>query len=456
MRIIQITKSLIVVTVKTKPWRKDFVSEQNAVTIRRSLEDLGSVFVKFGQMLALRPDFVPDVFCNEFYKLLDQVPPFDKDYVEKIISQELGTNTNTLFKEFDFKPIASASFAQVHKGLLNSGEVVAVKVQRPNLEKVINKDMRILKIIASTVDFLIKPANKMSKVVKEFEEWTRDELNYKLEATNIKRFNEVSEKVGDGIRGPKVYEQYSSLKVLTMEYIDGYSLSQIIGFIRGNDQEKLKLIKFDGKDTVQKLVRNLLEAAHIYGFFHADPHPANIIFNQKQELVFIDFGITGTLSKKERILILRHFRSLLADNPGDSLEPLISLCTKTQDVDMEKIRREYEVLMRRFVGTFDSKTYLEQQTKSGPILTEAINLIQRNGFVIPVGITRYFKAFETVEGLIFALHPEQQMQDMLKEFRRVSIINLVEAIPETLSENNINGVVLKILDSLENSLFLSR
>ena len=147
MRLLQISKELIILSFQTKLWdRSHFVSKQNAVLIRKSLERLGSVFIKLGQMLALRPDFIPSVFCEELYKLLDQVPPFESEEATNILKRELDTNFLKLL-DFEPKPLASASFAQVHKARLASGEVVAVKIQRPNIQDVVKKDLAIMKFL---------------------------------------------------------------------------------------------------------------------------------------------------------------------------------------------------------------------------------------------------------------------------------------------------------------------
>ncbi|KKU32959.1 MAG: hypothetical protein UX47_C0007G0203, partial [Candidatus Collierbacteria bacterium GW2011_GWA2_46_26] len=132
MRILQISKELLALSIQTKPWDKDgFASKTNAILIRKSLERLGSVFVKLGQMLALRPDFIPVIFCNELYKLLDQVPPFESKLALDILRHELGNNKFSKLLELNPNPVASASFAQVHKAKLANGDVVAVKIQRP-------------------------------------------------------------------------------------------------------------------------------------------------------------------------------------------------------------------------------------------------------------------------------------------------------------------------------------
>lgn len=454
MRALEIIKELLVLILKTKPWRRDrFATKPNAVLIRQACERLGSVFIKLGQMLALRPDFIPPVFCDELYSLLDNVPPFDSTVATAIVKQQLGSNYSNIL-QFESSPVASASFAQVHRAKLKNGDATAIKIQRPDVASLVRNDLAIMKFLAKSFDILLRPTNRLSNVVDEFEAWTRDELNYETEAKNIETFNAVAELVDDGIRGPKVYRQLTTKNVLTMEYIEGYSLTQIIGFVRRGDRKKLKELGFDGKEVINALIRNILETAHVHGFFHADPHPANIIVTPSGELVFIDFGIVGSLSKKERVLILRYFRELLVGKADESFDSLFALCGSPMLPNIQEIRNAYRILVSQFMDTVEARTYLEQQIKSGPILAGTLNLLQRNGVKMPVSIVRYFKAFETVEGLIFALYPRLRIKDMVKEFRRVSIVNIVDAIPDAISEKGLNALVLGIIDSLEKHLVL--
>lgn len=432
---------------------------KKAILLRLSLEKLGSVFIKLGQMLALRPDFLSDAYCNELYKLLDQVPVFLKQQVEEIIQQELKSKTDKLFFEFDFVPVASASFAQVHKAKLENGEIVAVKIQRPNIKKNVDSDIALLKKIAWIVDFIFRPANKFINIINEFELWTRDELNYEIEAKNIETFNHFESLINDGIRGPKVFKKLSSSKILTMEFIEGFSLAQIIQAERNKDrniQKKLLAWKFKGNEVVNKLMRNSLEMSHIHGFFHADPHPANIIFNKKQELIYIDFGIVGILSKTERILILRYLRSMLTGNSGSAFNALLALCTDYPINKLEEVRQGYDKISQKLNETFKSTTYLEQQKRSGPILVEALNLLQKNNFKVSISLIRYFKAFETIEGLIFSLYPRLQVKSMAKEFRRVSIISIIDSLPLVFEESGVNDIVYKIITAIEDGFLLKK
>lgn len=433
--------------------------EKKAVALRLSFEKLGSVFIKFGQMLALRPDYLSDTYCNELYKLLDQVPAFSKEQVMEVIQQELKSNTDELFIDFNFIPVASASFAQVHKAKLENGDLVAVKIQRPHIKRNVNSDIALLKMIAWVGDFIFRPANKFVTIINEFELWTKDELQYEIEAKNIETFNYFESLINNGIRGPKVYRKYSSSKILTMEFIEGYSLAQIIQAVREKNldiQKKLTAWKFKGDEIVNKLMRNSLEMSHIHGFFHADPHPANIIYNKNKELIYIDFGIVGVLSKPERILVLRYLRSMLTGNSNDAFEALLALCVEYQTSNLEKVRVGYEIVSKRLKETFDSKTYLEQQKKSGPILIEALHLFQKNNFKVSMSLVRYFKAFETIEGLIFSLHPQLQVKNMAKEFRRVSILSIIDSLPNALEEKGIDGIVLKVITAIEDGFLLKK
>jgi ubiquinone biosynthesis protein len=455
MRMLQIINEISVLTLKIKPWKRDkFATKSNAILIRKTLERLGSVFIKFGQMLALRPDFIPPVFCDELYSLLDNVPPFDSIVALTILKQELGNNFAKIL-QFESVPVASASFAQVHKAKLKNGEVLAVKIQRPGIENLVQKDLAIMRFLAKSFDLLFHPTNELVRIVDEFEAWTHDELNYVIEANNIKKFNEVAGLVDDGIRGPEVYPELSTSKVLTMEYIEGHSLTQIVGLVRHSNSKIINQIGFNGEEVVTKLIRNILETSHVHGFFHADPHPANIIFTPDGELVFIDFGIVGTLSKKERILILRYLRELLVGKADESFDSLFKLCGQPMINNMENVRNSYRLLVDKFMETVEAGTYLDQQIKSGPIFADTLNLLQNNGVKMPIGIVRYLKAFETVEGIIFALYPNLQIKDMVKEFRRVSIVNIVDAIPAAIGEKSLNKIALGVIDSLEKNLLLN-
>ncbi len=446
MRLFQLLKEIITLVFKIRPWRSNYLNDpNNVIEIRQTIERLGSVFIKFGQMLALRPDIIPDTLCKELYALLDRVPSFGVDQVKLILEKELQSPIENIFDNFGWTPIASASFSQVHKAKLKNGKTVAIKIQRPGIQQLVNKDIWILYLITNFVDMIFQPTNKVTNLVHEFSDWTHEELDYNLEINNIQRFSELSKEVNADIRGPIVYESLCTQKIIVMEFIEGKSLAQII-----TDKQNPK--PFDGKEITRRLISHALEMCHIHGYFHADPHPANIIYSPTDELVYVDFGIMGSLTKKERVTLLRYFRSMLASDTNEAFTALSSLCQVPSSVNREQVKIEYNRLAQKIENTFQSKTYLEQQKLSGPILTDILKLFQKNGFQLPISIVRYFKMFETMEGLVFALYPNLQATEMLTEFKNVTTLNLVNSLVDIFDEKNLGQIMTKLVNTIEKSL----
>ena len=238
------------------------------VRLRLALEELGPTFVKFGQLLSTRPDIIPEDFIKELSKLQDNVPPFSYRQVEEQIKKELGKPINEIFLYFDKKPIASASIGQVHEAKLKNGKKVAVKVQRPDIEKTINEDLDILTFFADIVDKHM-PKFKIYNpkgLVEEFKKTIKKELNYRIEANNICRFYQ-NFKDSKTVVVPKVYQEYSTKKVLTMSFIEGTKISELWRI-----KEKWLNKKVIAKNGANAFFKQIL----IDGFFHADPHPGNI------------------------------------------------------------------------------------------------------------------------------------------------------------------------------------
>ena len=198
------------------------------VRLRKTLERLGPTFIKLGQILSLRPDLVPKEYVKELGKLQDDVPAFPYDKAEKIIKEELGKPIDKIFSSFSKKPIASASISQVYRAKLKNGKIVAVKVQRPNVKKIMDTDIEIMFYIAKLLE---KHSDKIRKyrpvkIVEEFKEWTDKELDFELEANNAKRFYD-NFKGSNTVKIPQVFDDYSSPMVLTTEIIDGIELTKI-------------------------------------------------------------------------------------------------------------------------------------------------------------------------------------------------------------------------------------
>jgi ubiquinone biosynthesis protein len=268
---------------------KEFLYELDATAPERILlvfEELGTTFIKFGQILSTRPDIVGVDIANELAKLQDKVPPDPFELIKKEIEQELNSPLNEIFLEFNEKPVASASIAQVHQAKLKDGTLVAVKIQRPNIIDQIKKDITIMRYLGGLLERRISNFRyyNVSGVIDEFERAIIKELDFELEARNIEKFKSYF-KNNSKICTPKNYENYSTIKILTMEFIDGVKITEIPN----------SNIIADGKTIAKIGAECYFKQIFKYGFFHGDPHPGNLLVKNNNVLCFIDFGIMGHL-----------------------------------------------------------------------------------------------------------------------------------------------------------------
>jgi len=259
------------------------------VRIRLVFEELGTTFIKVGQVLSTRPDLVGSDVADELAKLQDRVPPFPFESVKNVIEGELEGSLDEFFCEFEENPIASASIAQVHRARLIDGTEVAVKVQRLNLEEQLKKDIVLMRYMAKQVDKRVKSLSyyNLPGIVDEFERVIENEMDFSQEARNLEKFRKNFES-DEQIYAPKVFRKYSTSRVLTMEFIYGVKISEIIESDIEIDRRKIAEI---GTEAYFKMI-------FLTGFFHADPHPGNLFIMKNNVLCFVDFGMTGHLDNE--------------------------------------------------------------------------------------------------------------------------------------------------------------
>ncbi|MYN02756.1 ubiquinone biosynthesis regulatory protein kinase UbiB [Pseudoduganella sp. DS3] len=282
-------------------WRD--LSTPRAVRLRRALEELGPIFVKFGQVLSTRSDLFPIDIVTELSKLQDRVPPFDSDLAIQMIEESLGAHPDELFARFERVPVASASIAQVHFAALKDGTQVAVKVLRPGMKKLIDEDVALMHIAANFINKLWADASrlKIQEVVQEFDKYLHDELDLMREAANASqlRRNFAESKL---LLVPEMYWDYCSSGVIVMERMHGIPVSQIERLIEaGVDLKKLS------SDGVEIFFTQVFRD----GFFHADMHPGNILVSIEPETfgryIALDFGIVGTLTDYDKDYLSQNF-----------------------------------------------------------------------------------------------------------------------------------------------------
>jgi ubiquinone biosynthesis protein len=263
--------------------------------IRMVCEELGTTFIKFAQIASNRPDLLPDELIRELEKFQDHAIPIAEDNIRPVLENELGMGYEKRFEHIDYKPIASASIAQVHRARLHGGAEVVLKIQRPGIHDTVELDINILMRLALLIEkkFPQYASYQPAELVKMFEKSIKKELDFTIEASNMKRFGAYFKDNGQ-IYVPTVYPEFSTDKVLCMEYIDG---------IKCTNLKELETIGLSGKELALTGINLYFEQVFEHGFFHADPHPGNIFVKRDKKVCFIDYGMMGTVVDSDKRLL---------------------------------------------------------------------------------------------------------------------------------------------------------
>ena len=260
--------------------------------VRLALQDLGPTFVKAGQYLSTRADLLPAAYLRELAKLQDQVPPFPSEEARRIVEEELGRPVSRLFTRFDNRPLAAASIAQIHAARLPDGREVVVKVERPDIRRIVAVDLEIMAHIAALAEKHLAEwrRRKPTRVIADIARSLDREMDFSLEAAHTERFARLF--AGDPtVRVPEVHRALSSARVLTMERLDG---------VKADDAKALERAGLDPRIVAENLGRHYLAMIFIHGFFHADPHPGNLFIQPDHVVAYVDFGMTGRLDLATR------------------------------------------------------------------------------------------------------------------------------------------------------------
>jgi ubiquinone biosynthesis protein len=359
------------------------------VKLREAFEELGGTYIKLGQLLSIRPDLVPAHVSNELKKLQDDVKPVSYVEIKTLVEKELGKPLDKVYKHFDITPIAAASIGQVHRAVLLNGKQVCVKVQRPNIDKIMHSDIDIMTYFARRYDK--KNSDRMfsaTRIVEEFQEYTEDELNYLVESKNMKVFHKNFEK-DDHIVFPRPFMAYTTKKVLTMEYIEGEKLSDLL---------KSKK-KFNRKKIGMRMANAVMKMIYIDGFFHSDIHPGNIFILPKDKIAFLDFGIVGSINANMKKHVVDMLVALAERDTERVTGLLVKIGERTDKTDMEKYRREVDNILGAWHGS------ALQEVKVSRMLHLLFDATTENHIRLPEFLILYGKAFVTLEATGHQLYP---------------------------------------------------
>jgi len=363
-----------------------------AERVRMAFEELGSTFIKLGQVMSTQPGLIPIDLVNELTKLQDSVPASPFDPISDVLREDLGRPVNAVFASIDKTPIASASIAQVYSAVLLTGERVAVKVRRPGIKKTVEADLEIMMYLAGLMERNIEEfaPHRPVQIVEEFARALERELDFTIEATNIERFKRQFS--GDEtIHVPRVFREYTTGRVLVMEYIDGIKISHVARLeAEGYDK---KLLTKRGTDVTLKQVFN-------HGFFHADPHPGNIFVLPGNVICPLDFGLVGNVALKHREMFVDLLDALVHQNISDTTDVLLKLAIWDDEPNRLALERD----VAEFIGQHLYKPLKEMDL--GSLLHHLLEMLTRHRLRIPPNVFLMIKAIATVEGIARRLDPD--------------------------------------------------
>ena len=419
--------SEIIAVIKKYRLTKDITPEN----VRLALEELGPTFVKMGQILSSRDDLIPKEFCNEFQKLKHSVKPMPYETVEEILTREYDCPPSEIYQEINKIPVGSASIAQVHKAVLKTGEVVAIKVRRENIEELMERDARLLKKVISLLHLnkIFGDIINLTQVIDEMYDRAKEEMNFHTEKNHIEEFRENNKELVY-LKPLKVFNKYSTNNILVMEYIDGFNIS---------DTEELKKAGYDMDEIAEKLAHNYLKQAIDDGFYHADPHSDNIKVVEGT-IAYLDFGMMGRLSKRNRNLLEKCIIAIVKNDINEVAHILTLLDTSNNTPDYMQLKND----IRKVLDKNKTTEIINIDIKE--FVTEMFILLRQNEITLPKEITMLIRGIVVLEGTLEKISPNINLINVLEK--------KVEPQDVLLDKEKVSSFALSTVKSGANLLLL--
>jgi ubiquinone biosynthesis protein len=364
------------------------------------LEKLGPTYIKLGQLLSTRPDLLPPDYIDALSRLQDNVEPFGYEQVEDIVQNELGVRISKAFAEFDHEPLAAASLGQVHRARLRDGRDVAVKIQRPDIRKQIFEDLDALGEIADLVARRSETGKRFAvdEILDEFRSALLRELDYRQEAQNLISLRENLQKYRKIIVPPPILD-YTTSRVLTMEFVEGDSISRI---------GPLRKLELDGEPLAKDILRAYLEQILDHGFFHADPHPGNLLITPDGRVGLLDLGMVARIGPRDREKLLKLLIDVVEGRGREAAEKAIDIARPTDQFDREAfIVRTDQLIMR----------HVEDEMRNvnvGRLLMEVLRAAGENGLRPPRSIALLGKTLLNLDEISRILSPEMRPHEVIR------------------------------------------
>lgn len=385
---------------REKPDMNDKMTAPQKVVMM--LQELGPTFIKMGQVLSTRPDIIPEGYIKELKRLQDDVTPFSFEEAKHQIEEELESDLPHTFLSFDEIPLAAASIGQVHRAVLKNGREVVVKVRRPDIDKMMAADLEIILNLTRLVEKHIPETRFYDPVgkVEEFTEAMYKELDFTREGFNIDKFRQNFE--GDEtIYVPQVFWEATTQKILTIEYIEGYKVTQ---------SSKIAEKGLDRSLIAENGAKAMMKQIFIHGFFHGDPHPGNILIMPDGKIAFIDFGMMGRIDKYTKYQLAELIIGVINKDTEKIVGVLIELSQIEGEVNTVDIELDVEDLIERYYGKSLKNMNMSK------LLNEVFTIVAKYRIILPSNFTLLLKSLITIEGVGLELDPDFNIFEVAKPF----------------------------------------
>ena len=391
------TAQIVGVFAKHNFYTNGFTPEE----LRTTLEDLGPTYVKIGQIMSSRTDMLPDSYCRELEKLRSDVQPLDAAVARAVIEQETGKKIEEIYAEFRDEPLGSASIAQAHYGVLLDGTRVVTKVQRPQVADMMRKDFVLLKKLAGAVNVAVSEdsgAVDLKSVVEELEKVTEDELDFRIEAENTRRFRELCIEDETRVSCPVIVDELTTERILTMTFVDGYSIAK---------KERVEADGYDRVEIGKAIVENYLHQVLDVGVFHGDPHQGNIMISGGVPY-WIDFGMIGHISGKSVSTLQDVVFALVQKDVEQLTNAALTLGRPREKVNKARLMDDVEDMIDRYMS---AKKLIDIDV--GALLTDMTALLAAHRIAVPGEYTMLIRSLVTIEGVLETFCPELNFFDFL-------------------------------------------
>jgi len=415
-------------------WKQRGIAAEDRVSklsiperVRRTLEELGPTYIKLGQILSTRPDLLPPEYIEELSKLLDAAPPVASDEILAEFERELGTPAQDIFAHFEIEPIAAASIGQAHHAVLKSGEDVVVKIQRPGIQRIVEADLDLMARQARFLEHRLAIARdyRVADLLDEFSRTLRDEVDYTNEGRNADRLRRNLQQ-DPRVLVPQVYWDLTTRRVITLQEWRGLKLF---------DLELLKAEGYDLSTIADVIVAVYLEQVFVDGFFHADPHPANILVCGEQ-IAFVDFGMMGYLMPGTKDLMADLLVSLLNQDVDQVVQTVIRLGAMDRSTDVSGLQGDVQRLFVRYYGLALEDVAL------GETLRDIMTVAFRHRIHLPADLAMLARTMAVLEGVALTLDPGFVLVEKVRPFAE-------QLIRERLSLKHLGGRAMRTLRDVD-------